>query len=193
MKAKESRTMDILQNIFKGGNPDNYEQRHQQYQQGYQNGQGRFEDLDDNDVFDRYQRTVQHAPPDLVAQAHEEAFNRLPPQEQQRIIEQFQRANNDPNQPFQYPGFNQGQGQFGPRDMGSMVKQAQRQQPDLLGQVLGPGGALSSPMGKMAMAGVAAMVASKLMGAPGSGGGLMGGQQGGLGGLLGGLGGDRRQ
>lgn len=165
--------VDILKNIFSGGTPDNYEQRHQQYQQGYQGGN--YDHLDDNDVFDRYQRTMQHAPPDVVAQAHEEAFRRLPPQEQQRIIDQFHRANDDPNQRFQYPGFNQGQGQFGPRDMGNMVQQAQQQQPDLLSQIMGPGGAMSNPMAKMAMAGVAAMVAGKLMGAPGSGGGILGG------------------
>lgn len=118
---------------------------------------------------------MQHAPPDVVAQAHEEAFSRLPQQEQQRIIDQFRRANDDPSQSFQYPGFNQGQGQFSPRDMGGMFQQAQRQQPDLLGQIMGPGGAMSNPMAKMAMAGVAAMVAGKLMGSPGSGGGILGG------------------
>lgn len=165
--------MDILKNIFSGGTPDNYEQRYQQYQRGHEGNN--FDDLDDNDVFDRYQRTVQHAPPDVVAQAHEEAFNRLPPQEQQRIVDQFRRANDDPNQQFRYPGFERGQGQLGSRDMGNMVQQAQRQQPDLLQQIMGPGGAMSNPMAKMAMAGVAAMVAGKLMGAPGSGGGLLGG------------------
>lgn len=171
--------MDVLKNIFSGGNPDNHEQRYQQYQRGYQNSN--FDDMDDNEVFDRYQRTVQHAPPEMVAQAHEEAFNRLPPQEQQRIIDQFRRANDDSNQPFQYPGFNQGQGQFGPRDMGGMIQQAQRQQPDLLQQVMGPGGAMSNPMAKMAMAGVAAMAAQR----------MMGGQQGGGGGLLGNILGQR--
>jgi len=30
--------MDVLRNIFGGGTPDNYEQRAQQYQQGYQGG-----------------------------------------------------------------------------------------------------------------------------------------------------------
>lgn len=165
--------VDILKNIFSGGNPDNHEQRYQQYQRGYQDNN--FDGIDDNDVFDRYQRTVQHAPPDVVAQAHEEAFSRLPPQEQQRIIDQFRRANDDPNQQFQYPGFNQGQGQFNSRDMGNMMQQAQRQQPDLLSQIMGPGGAMSNPMAKMAMAGVAAMVAGKLMGSPGSGGGILGG------------------
>lgn len=175
--------MDILQNIFGGGNPDNHQQRSQQYQQGYQ--RGNFDDMDDQEVFDRYQRTVQHAPPDVLAQAHEEAFNRLPPQEQQQIFDRFRQANNDPSQPFQYPQLNQQGGQFGPRDMGPMVQQAQRQQPDLLQQAFGQGGMLSSPMGKMAMAGVAAVVASKMMGAPGSGGGALGRGGGILGGLLG--------
>ncbi len=164
--------VDILKNIFSDGTPDNHEQRYQQYQQGYQGGN--YDHLDDNDAYDRYQRTMQHAPPDVVAQAHEEAFRRLPPQEQQQILDQFRRANDDPNQQFQYPGFNQGQSQFSPQDMGGMFQQAQRQQPDLLNQIMGPSGALSSPMAKMAMAGVAAMVAGKLMGSPSSGGGIFG-------------------
>ncbi len=55
-----------------------------------------------------------------------------------------------------------------------MVRQAQQQQPDLLQQVLGQGGALSNPMAKMAMAGVAAIAAQRLMGNSQGGGGLLG-------------------
>ncbi len=164
--------MDVLKNIFGGGTPDNYEQRAQQYQQGYQSGQ--LGGLTDQDVAQRYQQTVQYAPPEVVQQAHEEAFNRLSPQEQQQIVTQFQRAHNDPNQAFQYPQFNNGgQQSYGPQQMGQMVRQAQ-QQPDLLQQVLGPGGALSNPVAKMAMAGVAAMAAQRLMGNSQGGGGLLG-------------------
>lgn len=157
--------VDILKNIFGGGTPDNYEQRSQQYQQGYQ--RGNVGHLDDNEVFDRYQRTVQQAPPDVVEQAHQEAFNRLPPAERQRIVDQFRQASNDPNQPFSYPGFTNGPQDYDPRQMGGMFRQAQQQQPDLLQQVLGPGGALSNPMAKMAMAGVAAIAAQRLMGGGG--------------------------
>jgi hypothetical protein len=178
--------MDILRNVFGGGTPDNYQQRYEQYQRGHQSGG--FDDIDDADVLDRYQRTLQHAPPDVVAAAHEEAFNRLPPEERQRIVEQLRRANDDPRQPYRYDGFTGGAQDYDPRRMGDMFGQAQRQQPDLLQQVLGPGGAMSNPLAKMAMAGVAAAVAGKLMGAPGSGGGILG--QGG--GLLGGMGGNRR-
>lgn len=170
--------MDVLKNIFGGGTPDNYEQRAQQYQQGYQGGQGQYANLDTNDVYDRYQRTVQHAPPEIVEQAHEEAFGRLPMDQRQQVVEQFRQAHNDPSQPFQYPGFSGGQADYDPRQMGGMVRQAQQQQPDLLQQVLGPGGALSNPMAKMAMAGVAAIVAQKMMGGSG-GGGLLGNLMGG--------------
>jgi len=71
---------------------------------------------------------------------------------------------------------------YDPRQMGGMMRQAQQQQPDLLQGMLGQGGALSNPPAKMAMAGVAAIAAQR----------LMGGQQGGGGGLLGGLLGQRR-
>lgn len=165
--------MDILKNIFGGGTPDNYEQRAQQYQQGYQSGQ--LGGLSDQDVAQRYQQTVQYAPPEVVQQAHEEAFSRLSPQEQQQIVNQFQQAHNDPNQAFQYPQFNNGgQQSYNPGQIGGMVRQAQRQQPDLLQSMLGQGGALSNPMAKMAMAGVAALAAQRIMGNSQGGGGLLG-------------------
>jgi len=165
--------MDVLKNIFGGGTPDNYEQRAQQYQQSYQSGQ--MGGLNDQDVAQRYQQTLQYAPPEVLQQAHEEAFSRLSPQEQQQIVNHLQQAHNDPNQPFQYPQFNNGGQQgYSPSQMGGMMRQAQQQQPDLLQNMLGQGGALSSPMAKMAMAGVAAIAAQHLMGNNQGGGGLLG-------------------
>ena len=147
--------MDILQKIFSGGAPDNYEQRAQRYQTGYSSGQ--YDDLDQQDVLDRYQRTVQHAPPDVVEQAHLEAFRRLPPQERQRILDQFQQVSNDPSQPFTYGG----PMDASPEALARMAGQARQQQPDLLGSL---GNVLSNPMAKMAMAGVAAYAAQRMMG-----------------------------
>jgi len=105
----------------------------------------------------------------VLAQAHEEAFNRLPPQERQRMVEGFRQASDDPQQPFRYDGFTGGQQDYEPRRMGQMFGQAQRQQPDLLQRMLGSGGALSNPLAKMAMAGVAAIAAQKLTGGQRSG------------------------
>ncbi len=173
--------MDVLKNIFGGGTPDNYEQRAQQYQQGYQGGQGQYADMDHQEVVDRYQRTMQHAPPEVVQQAHEEAFSRMPMDQRQQIVDQFRQAHNDPQPPFQFPGFTNSQRDYAPAQMGQMFGQAQRQQPDLLQSMLGQGGALSNPLAKMAMAGVAAIAAQR----------LMGGQQGGGGGLLGNILGQR--
>ena len=45
-----------------------------------------------------------------------------------------------------------------------MARQASQQQPDLLQSVMGPGGALSNPLAKAALAGVAAMAASRVLG-----------------------------
>ena len=147
--------MDILQKIFSGGDPDNYEQRAQRYQTGYSSGQ--YDDLDQQDVLDRYQRTVQHAPPEVVEEAHLEAFRRLPPEERQRILGQFQQVSSDPRQPFTWDG----PMQDSPEVLARMAGQARQQQPDLLQSL---GGALSNPMAKMAMAGVAAYAAQRMMG-----------------------------
>jgi hypothetical protein len=152
--------VDILQKIFSGGDPDNYEQRAQRYQTGYSSGQ--YDDLDQQDVLDRYQRTVQHAPPEVVEEAHLEAFRRLPPEERQRILSQFQRVSGDPSAPFTWGG----PMDASPEVLARMAGQARQQQPDLLG---GLGNVLSNPMAKMAMAGVAAYAAQRMTGGgPGS-------------------------
>jgi len=78
-------------------------------------------------------------------------------------------------QPFQYPQLSGGPADYDPRQLGGMMRQAQQQQPDLLQGMLGQGGALSNPMAKMAMAGVAAIAAQRLMGNSQGGGGLLGG------------------
>lgn len=169
--------MDILQKIFSGGNPDNYEQRAQRYNTGYTNNQ--YDNIDDADVRDRYQRTLEYAPPDVLEQAHAEAFSRLSPQQRAEVLQRFQEANNDPTQPFQSDQFTGGPQDTDPRVMGRIARQAAQQQPDLLQQVLGPGGVLSNPLAKAALAGVAAMAAQRMMG-----GGRGGGNRGG--GLLGG-------
>ena len=160
--------MDVLQKIFSGGNPDDYQQRSQNYQRGYSTNN--FDDLDEQDVYDRYQRTVQHAPPEVVEEAHLEAFRRLPPQERQRILQQFQQVSNDPNAPFTWDG----PMEDSPEVLARMAGQARQQQPDLLG---GLGNVLGNPMAKMALAGVAAYAAQRMMGSPGSGGGMFGGRQ----------------
>jgi hypothetical protein len=154
--------MDVLKNIFGGGDPDDHEQRAQRYQQGYSSGQ--YDDLDEQDVQERYRRTVQHAPPEVVEEAHLEAFRRLPPQERQRILSQFQQVSSDPRAPFTWGG----PMDDSPEMLARMAGQARQQQPDMLQNL---GGMLSNPMAKMAMAGVAAYAAPRIMGGgPGSGG-----------------------
>ena len=146
--------MDVLQKIFAGGDPQ------QQYQQAQS---GQYQDISHQDAVNAYQNAVQQAPPEVVEQAHEQAFSQLPMQQRQQVVQQFQQAANDPQQPFNY-GFSGGPQDYDPRNVGRMVTQAQQQQPDLLQQVLGPGGVLSNPMAKAALVGVAAIAAQRLMG-----------------------------
>ena len=150
--------MDVLKNIFGGGDPDDHEQRAQRYATGYSSGQ--YDDLDEQDVQERYRRTVQHAPPEVVEEAHLEAFRRLPPQERQRILDRFQQVSGDPRQPFTWDG----PMQDSPEVLARMAGRARQQQPDLLG---GLGNVLGNPMAKMAMAGVAAYAAQRMMGGRG--------------------------
>lgn len=164
--------MDALQKIFGGADPDDHQQRYQNYQAGY--SRGSYDDLDDDDVHERYQRTAQYAPPQVFEEAHAEAFERLPMQQRQQVVDQFRQVSNDPRQPFSYDQFTGTEQDYDPRQMAQMMGRARQQQPDLISQVMGPGGMLSNPLAKMALAGVTAAAAQKLMGRPGSGrGGLI--------------------
>ena len=51
-----------------------------------------------------------------------------------------------------------------PNYLAHQMTQMHQQQPDMLHQVLGPGGALSNPLAKAALAGVAAMAAKQFFG-----------------------------
>lgn len=121
--------MDVLKTVFGGGDPDDHERRAQRYQTGYEDN--RYDDLDDRDVIDRYGRTVQHAPPEVVEQAHAEAFERLPLEQRRQVVDQYRQVSDDPRQPFSYDGFTGGDRDYDPRNMGRMMGQAQRQQPGL--------------------------------------------------------------
>jgi hypothetical protein len=139
------------------------------------------------DVADQYQQLLQTAPPEVIEQAHAEAFAQLSVEDRRRIAASLRAANDDPDQPFQSSDFTGDDGDTDPARLAAMFGQVQRQQPAMLNGTLGlsggQGGA-SNPIMQMVLAGVAALVMKKLLGGQASQStGQLGG--GGLGDLLG--------
>jgi len=93
---------------------------------------------------------IQNAPPDVQRQAFQQAFSQMPQQQAQMFGQHL---------PGQY-----GNNYQNPQQMAQDFHQVAQQQPDMLHQILGQGGALSNPMAKMAVAGLAAVAAKHFLG-----------------------------
>ncbi len=140
--------------------------------------------FDPNQVQQHYGHMLRNAPPDVMDDAQEQAFQRLTPQQREELARQlfrYQQQNGmgsqqiDPRQLAQDP-----------RALGQALRQTEQQQPGMLDQLFGgASGALSNPLVKMALAAAAAAAARRFL--SGGQGGLGQQQGGGLGDALGGL------
>jgi hypothetical protein len=136
---------------------------------------------DENEAYEHFQRVSQHADPDTMQRAAEQAFSRMDPDQRAQFAQMLQQ---------------QGGGQsFGgrssdPREMAGMVSQMQRQNPgglaslfggggsgggggigDALGGLLGGGGGGGFPggsIGKVALGGIAAYAMKEMLGGGGN-------------------------
>jgi len=93
---------------------------------------------------------MQSAPPDVQRQVFQQAFSHMPQDHAQAFGQQL-------------PG-QLGTNYQDPQQMAQDFHQAAQQQPDMLHQLLGQGGALGNPMAKVAVAGIAAMAAKHFLG-----------------------------
>lgn len=178
--------MDSLIGGLFGGNDDDDDRKSKandfisRYEQGPVD-QG----YDDDEAFDHFQRVSQHADPDTMNRAAEQAFSRMDPDQRAQFAQYLQQQ-----------GGGQGMGRMSsdPREMAGMVSQMQRQNPGGLASLLGGGGGGGGGIGN-ALGG--------LLGGGGGGGGFPGGSIGkvALGGIaayamkemLGGGGGDKKR
>lgn len=129
---------------------------------------------DDDEAFNNFQRVAQHADPDTMQRASEQAFSRMDPDQRAQFAQYLQQQ-----------GGQQFNGQIGsdPREMAGMVSQMQRQNPGglaslfggggggggmggMLGGLLGGGGGggLGGGIGKMALGGIAAYAMKEMLG-----------------------------
>ncbi len=163
----------------------------QRFDQRYAAGQP--QDLDDYEVQQRYRQVLRNAPPEIVEDAHAEAFSQLDPQERRLLAQRLRQQASQLEMGYDSP-YDQDQYDEDPRTLARMAQQAEQRNPGVLDQIFGgQPGPLNNPLVKMAMAGAAAMAARRLLGGQMNSpmGGLMGGQMGGsplggLGGLMGG-------
>jgi hypothetical protein len=123
------------------------------------------EGYSDREVADRYNQIATQLPPQDYQQAAMAAFERMSPAERQQFAQHVQ-------QQAQQQGMGNLGGLLGggnqqlqdPGALAQVLGRVQQQQPDLLGGLLGQGGALSSPLAKAALAGIAAMAAQRFLG-----------------------------
>jgi hypothetical protein len=153
--------MDRLNQFF--GQDNQRQQEYQDFSRRYEQDPG---SISDAEAARRYRELAsQLDDDDDLDQAHEEAFSRLSPQERRQLAEQYQRATQDPRRPYQ--GFQQDydlERASQPRELGRMTRRASREDPDLLEQLVGQNSPLASTGAKLAMAGAAAVLASKFLG-----------------------------
>jgi hypothetical protein len=127
---------------------------------------------DDDEAFDHFQRVSQHADPDTMHRAAEQAFARMDPDQRAQFAQYLQQ---------QAGGQFSGRMTSDPRDMAGMVSNMQRQNPgglaslmgggggggigDALGGLLGGGGGFpGGGLGKVALGGIAAYAMKEMMG-----------------------------
>ena len=123
--------MNFLEGLTGGGSHhEDYQDFAHRYDQGHPS-----EGYSDEEVLDRHQQVAGELPPEQYQEAAQQAFERLSPQERQEFVQYLQQ------QGYQNPAL-AGAGPQQLQDAGflaQMAGQMQRQQPGMLGLVLGGG------------------------------------------------------
>ena len=151
-----------------------FDQNNQQMYQQYANAwdQGTYGQIPEQEARQNYSQFVQNAPPQVVEQVHQQYYEQMPPQQRGSLMQGLvgglmQRGYNPQQAGIQ----NTDPYGMSPRDAGRLTGFTAQQQPDLLHQIMGPGGPLGSTGAKLAVAGIAALAAKQLLGG-GMGGGM---------------------
>jgi len=153
--------MNILQNILGGGQQQqDYRDYVNRYEQGHPS-----EGYSDQEVMNRYQQIAPQLSPQQYQQAAQQSFERMSPQERMQFGQYMQQQARQ--QGYQFPDANRDgidDRYQDPNYLAQTMTQMRQQQPDMLHQILGPGGALGNPMAKAAVAGIAALAAKQFLG-----------------------------
>ena len=151
-----------------------YNQNNQQMYQQYADAwdQGNYTQLPEHEVRQNYRQFIQNAPPQMVEQAHQQYYEQMPPQQRGGLFQHLLSALTQQGINPQQMGIqNTDPYRMSPSEGARMNSYVQQQNPDFLHQIMGPGGPLGSTGAKLAVAGIAAFAAKKLLSGGGFGGG----------------------
>ncbi|MBA2393293.1 MAG: hypothetical protein H0V70_11190 [Ktedonobacteraceae bacterium] len=144
-----------------------YDQNNQQMYQRYANHaeQGTYSQIPEQEAYQNYGQFVQNAPPQMVQQAHEQYYQQMPPQQRGNLMQGLLGGLMGRGVTPQQMGIqNTDPYSMSPQEAARATSYAQQQQPDILHQIMGPGGPLGSTGAKLAVAGIAAFAAKQLLG-----------------------------
>jgi hypothetical protein len=147
--------LDAIMSGAQGGQMQDFLQR---YDQGPP-----WHGISDDEARGHYERVATAMSPDQYRDAAQAALAKLSPQERQALTQYMQQQARQ--QDVNFPGLHE---QQAPHDAGALAglfSSMHQQEPGLLQQLLGGGGggALSNPIAKAALAGIAAMGIKKMM------------------------------
>jgi len=159
--------MDRLGQFF--GQDQSRADEYRDFQQRYQQSP---DQISEREAARRYREMMQHMDDDDdddddddMNQQYEQAFGQMSPRERQMLAQRYQQATRDNSRPYQgYQDDYDDERASSPRELARMTRRAAKQDPDLLDQLVGQDSPLSGTAGKMALAGLAAVAASKFLG-----------------------------
>jgi hypothetical protein len=149
-----------------------FDQNNQQMYQQYANAwdQGTYGQLPEQEVRQNYNQFIQNAPPQVVQQAHQQYYEQMPQQQRGGLMQGLMGALTQQGYNPQQAGISTNNpNNMSPQDAARLTGYAQQQNPDILHQIMGPGGPLGSTGAKLAVAGIAAIAAKQLLGSGGTG------------------------
>lgn len=130
-----------------------------------------YDSIDDREAVDRYQEVTRGLPRDQYRDSAADAFSRLSPQERADFSRWLRTRANErgvsvPDYDLNDDGIDDRM-QDDPGELAEMTTRVRDQEPSIFEQLLGKGGTggpLDNPIAKIGLAGIAAMVAQRILG-----------------------------
>ena len=159
--------MNLLDDLLGGGQRQaEYQDFTRRYQQG-----SPYDSITDQEAEDRYRQLAPNLSRDDYRQSAEQAFARLTPQERAEFSRYLRERSRQQGVQLQDYDLNDDgiddRAQQDPRELAEMTTRMRDQQPNILEQLLGKGGTggtFDNPIAKVALAGITAFAAQKIMG-----------------------------
>ena len=159
--------MNLLDDLIGGGQRQS---EFQDFTKRFQQGSP-YDSISDDEATQRYQELAPNLSRDDYRQSAEQAFARLTPQERAEFSRYLRERSRQQGVQLQDYDLNDDgiddRAQQDPRELAEMTTRMRDQQPNILEQLLGKGGTggtFDNPIAKVALAGITAFAAQKIMG-----------------------------